>query len=253
MNVESIGSAMGNEVKVLKSTALTGRLMGLGIGVALMGAAIVLGLDWSEDSWTALMCAAGIFIVFGSLLGLPGALRVRKTRITVYDQGFAYSDGKTQAGLRWSDIAGVVKQFVHGRKGRVILRSVTVQGRDGTRIVLNPNNISKGPVLAEYIQQKSLDYLLPTFLSAYENGQTVNFGPLQVSKMGLAMGDKSLPWDQVQTVNLRGWYVGINEGVLKSWASIELSQLPNPNLLLALIGRVGGAGVKVTQPQPVQL
>jgi hypothetical protein len=243
--------SLGSQVKALGSTRLSGVLIGIGLGAALMAAALILGIDWSENSWTALLCTAGIFIVAGSALSLPRGLRTRRTRLTVYEQGFTFSDGKSQAALRWQDIAAVWKQYAHGTRGRVRLAQITVQGRDGARLALDPNNLAKGHLLAEYLQQRALDHLLPAYWTAYSSGQTVPFGPLQVSQAGLTVEDKSLLWEQVKTVSARGWYVAINESGLRSWASVEISQVPNPVVLLALIDRIGG--VQVTLPPPVTL
>jgi hypothetical protein len=253
MSTQSQTMIPGNEVKVLRSNATSQALIWIGVGVVLMAIALVIGVDWSTINLPAGMCAAGIFIVFGNLLALPRALRNRSVQVSVSDQGFTYSDSKGQASLQWDQIAAVWQQYVHGSKGRVRLAAYTVQGRDGTKIVLNPNTITKGRDLGLYIQQKTLDALVPAYLNSYHNGQTLGFGPVQLSRAGITVGDKTLPWEHLQSVNASGWLLTINPSGLKAWASLEVSQIPNVRVLLTVIERVGGGAVKISQAAPVTL
>ena len=248
MSAQSQVMVPGNEVKVLRSSAVTSTLGWIGFGVVLMAIALAIGVDWSTINIPAGMCTAGIFIVFGNLLALPGALRARSVKVTLYDSGFTYSDSKGQASMRWDEIAAVWTQYVHGSKGRTRLAAYIVQGRDGTKIVLNPNTIAKGQALGQYIQQRSLDTLVPAYLNVYHNGQTLGFGPVQLSRAGLAVQDKTLPWDHVQNASANGWLLTINQSGLKAWATLEVSQIPNVRVLLAVIERLTGGAAKVSQP-----
>lgn len=254
MSVQSEVLSLGTERKVIRSSGLTQVLLGVGLGVIMMGVALALGIDWSDGgSWTALLCSVGILTVGASAVGLPGALRSRRTRVTVYDHGFVYDDGKAQASMRWEDIVGVWLHYVFRSRGRLVLSAVHVRGRDGRQIVFNPNKLSAGLLLTRYIEQKTLETLLPAYWSSYSSGQTLTFGPFQVSQAGLAAQEKLLSWDQVKSARITIGYLSINESGLKAWASAPLGQIPNAAVLLALIDRITGGAAKVSLPQPVQI
>jgi len=244
---------LGNEVKLLKSGNLTGALGGLGLAVILIGAALAIGIIWNTAEIPAALCVAGLLIFAASLFGLPSAIRNRKTQMAVHEHGFAFNDGKTQFSIRWDEITAVWKKYTRTSRGRTNLSLVTVEGRGGARLAFSPDTLNQGLAVTEYIQQRALEFQLPAYLKAYQQGQTLAFGPVEMSESGLAIGGKRLMWDQVKSITNYGWALAINESGLSAWGSADGSAVPNPTLLLHVIQRVGGKGVKLKLPETVTL
>jgi hypothetical protein len=78
------------------------------------------------------VCLIGAAIVAFSAMGLPRALKNRKLKVTLFDQGFAYSDGKNEWPVRWEDIAAVRHSYVNRRRGRRVRTGAVVHTRTGS-------------------------------------------------------------------------------------------------------------------------
>lgn len=50
---------------------------------------------------------------------------------------------------------------------------------------------------------------MPAVVEAYQAGQTLSFGPVQVNQQGIAVGARLLPWSQVKSVSLQGKQLAI--------------------------------------------
>jgi len=134
----------------------------------------------------------------------------------------------------------------------------TLQTRDRTTLRLSDQfaDIARAGAL---VQQEVLRRRLPEAAAAYQAGGVIPFGPLTVSRAGLASGKEVLPWAEVVSVSIaEGRYRGtavwtyklrvMRIGKRRPWLEVDIAQIPNSRVLLALLKEIG-----VTQDtMPVQ-
>jgi transposase len=77
--------------------------------------------------------------------------------------------------------------------------------------------------------------MLPRAHEAYQAGASVDFGPFSVSRAGITKGKATLPWEQVEQVELRQGVLHIRKkGERRDWAFAMASKIPNLPVLMAL-------------------
>ena len=78
-------------------------------------------------------------------------------------------------------------------------------------------------------------------MTLYNGGGTVTFGKLSISPMGLAWGDKSLVWAEIEAVQITKGYLSVKkQGKWFRWANIPVSAIPNMIIALTMIDRIVG-------------
>jgi hypothetical protein len=117
----------------------------------------------------------------------------------------------------------------------------TLYNRQNQRLVLS-DSIRKVEVLAKNIDESIFPLLYGRAADQYNGGQAIAFGPVSISKAGIAVGKKTYPWTDVKEVS-------IHQGVLKvsrkdggwfSGASASAAVIPNLRVLLTIIHQVVG-------------
>jgi hypothetical protein len=220
------------------------RLLWVGIAVGLLGLLPVIVLlatgDFKKNAGGAIagLCLAALFLPWCGWR-LRQLARGGQVRILVFAEGMARFDGRSLLTCRWDEIdsvQGIVKTYhVHGAPvaSRLIL---TVQIRDRKQLRLDGarEHLLGLEVLMQRIGAESSRYLLPRFLDAIEAGQTVPFGVLGLSKLGLHWGKHVLAWDDTENIDFKdGWRVrNPTTWPLHPW--VRLVDFPIPNNLVFL-------------------
>jgi len=102
------------------------------------------------------------------------------------------------------------------------------------------------------MQQEMLRRSLPAAVAAYQVGEALPFGPLTICRAGLAQKKGALPWAEVARVSViegryrdtAAWTYKLQVtriGQRRPWLEIDLAQIPNNRLLLALLKESGEA------------
>jgi len=77
---------------------------------------------------------------------------------------------------------------------------------------------------------------LPKAIDRLNAGQAVSFGPLTVSPGGIAAGDQSLPWGEIEEVETRKGMVSVKKsGKWLAWKRAQVSEIPNYFIFDALV------------------
>lgn len=242
-------AGMGAPVRVFRSGGLKGSLISLGFGLLVtvgfaVAAAVVKAGDSSSD--VGALCGlsgVGLLILLATAIGLPKAIRSRKTQFTLYQDGLVKNDGTNEYSLRWADLSALWLQYATGRRGRRFLSQAILQTRQGGRVTVDLTDVSGSNQLLQTVQEKALEALFPHYLTAYNSGQTLQFGPVEISQMGLKLNNKSFAWSEVGGANIQGGMLAVQKkgGGWGSGAYAEISSIPNASVLLALIAAQTGA------------
>ena len=159
--------------------------------------------------------------------------------------------------IRWTRVQAIRWEQIHAIQ-RIITRnllrySYILYLEEGKQVTLDSSLV--GPELMDLgkaIEREVSQRLLPEAITAYEAGQALNFGPLQVSAQGLKLENEQqcLPWDRFAGVeNYKGYLLTIKEGETAStWQEIEVADMLNLCVFLPLIHHIDN-GLRANVPK----
>ena len=101
------------------------------------------------------------------------------------------------------------------------------------------------PDLVTHIKARLYPLIQPELVKMADKGQTIYFGGLSISRMGILLNGRDLGWDEFKHVNIRDGYLIFhlskrNQTELKPTSPIRISLLKvyNPELMLILIRHI---------------
>jgi hypothetical protein len=154
-----------------------------------------------------------------------------KTAAAVYEQGLALSDPSGLRQFRWDAVDEVRQSVTKYYRNGVHTDTIyvyTVRTHDGRTLKFN-NRFAQIQALGDAIQRNVSAALLPRYVQALNSGQRLSFGPLAIDRQGLYAGDKSLPWAEIEAVEIQNGAIAIKNaaGDWCNWAPVKLAQVPN--------------------------
>jgi hypothetical protein len=115
-----------------------------------------------------------------------------------------------------------------------VLHRYTLEMADGTHIRLS-STIRKVAELADIIQRRVFERLLPQDLEQFERHERLEFGPVVINRDGIHTGRSLLPWTEVDRVVVNGRYLAIlRKGSWLCKSFVRVRRIPNVRLLLAI-------------------
>jgi len=90
------------------------------------------------------------------------------------------------------------------------------------------------PDLAERIKAKLYPHLLPKMRTAFNNGETLYFGPIRIHKQAIHVREQDIPWEQISRLNVRAGKLVI-ESPSKFPIRIPVEKIPNIELLIQIL------------------
>jgi hypothetical protein len=113
---------------------------------------------------------------------------------------------------------------------------ITVMRTDDTEAHFGPA-LAEFDRLAKLIQRKTFPRAWADAREQLLSGETVVFGDLDVSPAGLRHAGKKLPWRDVKELTIAQGRLTIKKvGGWLPWAILDVSKVPNPHVLFALVG-----------------
>jgi hypothetical protein len=230
-------------------------LLFAGSGVALLWGAynaytrsMQFGPAVAIPSLTVPWIAAAVLFLIALIVALVAFSNWRKVAV-VYQSGMAYRDRKGLRAWRWDEFgsmtSAVTKHYTNGvYTGTSHL--YTLVKKDGERFAVN-DTIAQVENLAAEIRQNIFPLLYEKFAQSYNQGQTCQFGPVQLSKAsGIKVGKKAYSWDQVEQVAIQKGVLSVKKkgGGWFSGASATAASIPNLEVMLSIIDQVVGLQAK---------
>ncbi|MGB1253448.1 MAG: DUF6585 family protein [Candidatus Promineifilaceae bacterium] len=206
-------------------------LAGVGVGI--------FGYFSGEDPDIIIVAILGAIPLFLGLRWLQGSQSSRNWKIVVFEKGIAYHQHGQSGQFRWTEIAAVYQNIRKTHKGtltaifKIILDNDTKLQFDQTY-----KDIRK---LGTMVQQQVATHRYQEFWDAYQNGATLPFNLLKLSKAGLTARDNLLPWDEVDTVDFHYHIATVHKKGRKiRWEQVNITLLPNVLLLTRLLSEILG-------------
>jgi hypothetical protein len=182
----------------------------------------------------------------------------RTLRVVIGPVGIFWLIGAETAGARWEDIEyvgqSIVRQLTNGiytgTTHRYTIqfangRTKTFYGveRDGW-IPPGQKEVSRGrlvtPIslaqLGQLIQRGVTRAQLPKVVRKINDGETVWFGPLWVSAAAIGHGHHTLPWTEVEQIDVRQGLIAIKKADRwLTWEKVSVERVPNFHLFMELV------------------
>ena len=187
-------------------------------------------------------------VVFVALIGVLGGLALvflcmgilsRNYTFILFPEALARTGGDAPEIFRWSDIREVYT-FLHPVSGKH-----RIVARDGRKLEIN-SGVKDGRQLGEAVQQTLFDRMKPGALQAFDNGETLAFGPLRLDRQALFFKNKRLAWHEIGKMQLlynaytRSFQFEVTAAAagLLPWCVVKSQDIPNLDLFKMLAGRM---------------
>lgn len=196
----------------------------------------------SESDRFPLGIIGAAFVLVGWAM-IENWLRTRNRSVSLTRDGLIYNKNGTLTTVRWDEIAGVWQNITRRYYNGVYTGTThvyTLQTYDKKKLTFN-DTLKNVEELGNTIQKEVSNRHLPRAMETYNSGGTVSFGTVSVNRLGLTKGDKTLPWNEIQGVQIKKGYIQIKkQGKWLNWANIPVSAIPNMLVFLTLVDRIVG-------------
>ncbi|GCE18801.1 DUF6585 family protein [Dictyobacter kobayashii] len=185
------------------------------------------------QSWMVLGIGVAWFLI-GFWMLLPPLL-TPPLRIFLCPRGLIYMRYGCDV-IHWQDIVQLSK-VLKVSQASTLLTQYTLLRSDGTLFVLD-NDLPHLDRLGGFMEREVCRHLLPQVLAQYNAGSVLTFGPLAVSRSGLAVEkvQRLLPWSEYERLSLDETSLSLYcYGNSWAWATLSLSGLPNVWVLKGLL------------------
>ncbi|HKF37334.1 MAG TPA: DUF6585 family protein [Ktedonobacteraceae bacterium] len=188
-----------------------------------------------------LVIGIGVVFLLGALYCFLYPQIYRSWHVYVGSEGFAFSRGSELDAFRWDQIEcmwqRVTRRYMNGIYTGTD-HKYTVRGLDGRQVVLN-DRITNVERLGNVISGMVTRVKLPEAIAAFKAGSTVTFGPLSVSMQGVSNSKELITWDQIKEFKVNnGMVIVKKEGKWLSWSSVQVANIPNFFVFLALVNAI---------------
>lgn len=200
-------------------------------------AVFAVGATLGDTSSLVVGVIAGLIFGGMGLYCLWSFIASRGTRVGVFADGFTYTRAGKTASARWSEVAAITQRIVRSRYyGIPIWTSYRydLTLANGQRVRFD-TMIGKVAKLGETAQAQIANALLPRAIETYRQGLALPFGKFSVSQAGIANGNETLPWTELESMTFQNGRLIIKKrGKRLSWASAPVYQIPNVYVLRSL-------------------
>jgi hypothetical protein len=241
--LSSLGEPVASFKSGFRQIAVLWLLTALAFAVGLGVLAFVVGVIFLARGPGWRMPHVGLlkFALLGLVLlgfGVGGIRRIWRTRglrVLVFEEGLARLQGGSIEALRWEDIRTVRRASLTGseRTGMAPARKLILTGADGREFEFD-EGLSGLRELRELVEQRTLPHLFPAALDAWEAGEQVSFGKIDVERDGLRCG-RLLAWAECENVEVAHGMVTVKAaGAWLAFCKVPLQDLYNVHVLFAL-------------------
>jgi hypothetical protein len=228
---------------------------GLGLAVIPGGIGVLLASTGAPTGWVAMcfLIAVAIPVVFA--FGVRSTRAELPERAWVFERGFVWGDRQRELTvLPWSRIRvlrTITRYYQSGTDDRTEY-AYTVVRDDGTKLPMTHGDLPQGHlfVLGETIEREIVAIRVPRALTAIAEGRQLAFGGLAVDATGISAGSDTLPWHEVEAIDVAA-YQKVDYGVVDqlrikrsgawlTWANTRVADIPDVAVLLAVAETLRG-------------
>lgn len=163
------------------------------------------------------------------------------TTVATYEQGFAALAKSKVSTWAWDDIKTIFTKtdYRGGTRGGAGVNlenhQIYISKQSGETVLLLDTELNDLVKLITIVKDRVSAKLLPPLQKSYDEGHTLTFGPINVSKDVIASGAHRLEWTAVRNVVVTDGQIVVNPKDGEPF-KIRVALVPNVDLFLALIG-----------------
>jgi hypothetical protein len=191
------------------------------------------GLDRNHATISTLLFFSGLA---ATALVFP-ALRSRKLRLALYENGFQYSHYSRRFESTWDDLKQVWARTTRGLFfGAVEEASIRVEKFDGSELSFSMFLSGLGE-FCRVLRQSVVRVMVPRARAALDRGERVSLGGLSFGAEGMKYADMTLPWDRVAGFSILNGVFMITQkvnGGVDYWVRLRGSFMANLDTFLVL-------------------
>jgi hypothetical protein len=250
-SVYGLGTPLG-----VYPTGAVNRWVSAILGVILIGAGALVALYGVYDTMmqvakygpvmfsktiTFPLIIAALLLLVGVLAAVTAFQNWNKA-VVAYEKGLAYYDNKGLQTWGWHEVErfyiAITKHYTNGIYTSTT-HLYTLQKADGSRLKLD-DKLKKIEALGQLTGQKVASYQYDRLLQMLRSGQTVQLGPVALSKESISVSKKNYTWDEVEQIGIQKGYLSVKKkgGGWFSGASAPVSAIPNLDALFAVVNQV---------------
>ncbi|AFZ27636.1 hypothetical protein Cylst_5635 [Cylindrospermum stagnale PCC 7417] len=195
-----------------------------------------------KEAWITII-GLGCIIFSGFLI--YGIVDILRERLFLYEDGLVYKSSNIIKIINFKDIVALWQYGVQyyqyfviptGRKSY----QYTIQTKDGNAIILD--EIIANEELGKYLNHEVIKYLMPSLKFNYSVGQSVTFGEITISKKGIKAKNNTLPWLEVESIDISSGKVYIRKKngswLNKNWYVAEVSTICNLYIFIEMTNTI---------------
>jgi hypothetical protein len=166
--------------------------------------------------------------------------RKKDNSVRVHQHGILYSRYGSMYALRWQDISHIWQRSVRRSVNFIpvgTFHEYKIRTSDGTFVL--KGDLSSIKDLGDELLRRTFEVQLGPGIEAFDRGEMLSFGPLGLSRSGIAFGSKQLSWSEVRDIRFRdGDVLIVGQGKYMSWATVAIAEVPNITLFNALSSEI---------------
>ena len=125
----------------------------------------------------------------------------RLPQIHMYNEGFVFLMWRKAEVLRWDQIETIWHEPGDSESNDWI--TLRIRKTDGTELKVQVVGVLRdGREICRTIEREFVRIRLPGMIELYEAGHSITFDDLSVNKLGLTRKGETLPWSQVQSIDV---------------------------------------------------
>lgn len=180
--------------------------------------------------------AIGVLLLAGAAAAIVTIARKATLSVTVHANGLVWREGRSSRSFRWEEIAQLrtarTRRLVASAEiARTAVHDIVLE--DG-RVYVATNMLGDVDALIDRIERALRDRLRPRSRLALERGETLVFGPLTLDARGVALGERSIAWSEIESVEVESGVLVVRPREGRS-LDVEWSKIPNARLVLELV------------------
>jgi len=189
----------------------------------------------------------GILLIISIIVIIYGIHAFNDVNLRVYQfaNGLIRAKGAKLDVIRWDQVVSIVQNvqligYYGGLIGMMARNSastntVVVQRNDGATFKFG-STLRHVIQLIQTIQGAVTQAHMPKAMAAYNAGSPVVFGMFILSQQGLNNWRGTIPWNEVQSVDIKNGHVIIKQvGKTFNWANARIATVPNALVFMSMI------------------
>ncbi len=190
--------------------------------------------------WSAPWFLSAAAAVLLSLWLTLNAFNASRRAVHELRTGLLIERRKDRTHVPWSAVSAIYTSAIHYRIPLLSTPRVTIEllSQSGRRVRL-PAVLAGPEQLVSSIKARTYPRLLEEYRQAFNAGLPLDFGPLQLNRVGLQHRRQSLAWSEIDSVTLERGRLTVRPRSGRGWR-IAVRRIPNAEVCLQLTSHLGG-------------